>query len=191
MSSIERAYATQLSNIQNKTGKSLDELTELINNSGLKKHAEIRSMLMEKLGLGYGDATMLTHYVLKTDAQSAAKEKGLSTEAVLDEIYSGTKVDLRPIHEKLMEAFTQFGEFEIAPKKGYVSLRRKRQFAMLGPATNTRVELGINIKNLETDERLLEQPAGSMCNYKVKLTETGQVDDELIAWLRQAYDGSA
>ena len=188
MSSVERAVATQLSNIQNKTGKSLDELTELINSSGLKKHAEIRSMLMEKLGLGYGDATMLTHYVLKTDAQSAAKEKGLTTEDVLDEIYSGPKAGLRPIHEKLMQAFTQFGEFEIAPKKGYVSLRRKRQFAMLGPATNTRVELGINIKELEADERLLAQPAGSMCNYKVKLTDATQVDETILSWVRQAYD---
>ena len=76
MSSVERANATQIDNIQKKTGKSLDEITELINTSGLTKHGEIRSMLMEKLAPGYGDATMLVHYVLKTDVQLIVQEKG-------------------------------------------------------------------------------------------------------------------
>ena len=82
------------------------------------------------------------------------------------------------------------GPSEVAPKKGYVSLRRKKQFAMIGPATNTRVEVGLNMKGVPPTERLVEQPAGGMCNYKVKLTEAGQVDDELIAWIRQAYEAS-
>jgi len=188
MSSVERAKATQIANIQKKTGKSLEELTELIQTSGLSKHGEIRSMLMEKLGLGYGDANMLVQYILKTDVQLVVQEKGLSTEDILDEIYSGPKASLRSIHEKVMSVIQGFGEFEIAPKKGYVSLRRKRQFAMLGPSTNTRVELGINIKNLETDERLIEQPAGSMCNYKVRLTVAEQVDETVVSWVRRAYE---
>ena len=83
------------------------------------------------------------------------------------------------------------GEFEVAPKKGYISLRRKKQFAMIGPATNTRLEVGLNIKGLPATERLIEQPAGSMCNYKVKLTEVEQVDQELIDWIKRAYEGSA
>jgi hypothetical protein len=190
MSSVERAKATQIANIQKKTGKSMQELTELINNSGLKKHGEIRSMLMEKLGLGYGDASMLVQYVQKTDVQLIVQEKGLTTEEFLDEIYTGPKASLRPIHEKLIDVIDQFGEYEIAPKKGYVSLRRKRQFAMIGPATNTRVELGINIKNLEADERLLEQPAGSMCNYKIRLTSADQVDKQVVSWVRKAFDNA-
>jgi len=190
MSSIERAKATQIANIQKKTGKSMEELTELIQSSGLSKHAEIRSMLMDKLDLGYGDATMLVHFVLKTDTQIVVQEKGLSTADVLDEIYSGPKASLRPIHDKLMSAIEQFGEFEIAPKKGYVSLRRKRQFAMLGPASNTRFELGINIKHFEADERLIEQPAGSMCNYKVRLSEVNQVDEKIVSWVRMAYEAA-
>ncbi len=188
MSSIERAKLTQLANIQKKTGKTLDELTTLIQSSGMTKHGEIRSMLIEKLGLTYGDAHNLALYALKAVAQLAAKEKGLSTSQVLDDIYSGPKASLRPIHEKLMDTIQAFGEFEIIPKKGYVSLRRKRQFAMLGPATNTRFELGINIKSLDPDERLIEQPAGSMCNFKVKLVDISQVDDTILSWVRKAYD---
>jgi hypothetical protein len=190
MSSVERAKATQIANIQKKTGKSLDELTNLIQSSGLSKHGELRNMLMEKLGLGFGDATNLVHFVLKTDVEIAAKEKGLSTADVLDDIYNGAKVSLRPIHEKLISSIQQFGEFEIAPKKGYVSLRRKRQFAMLGPASNTQFELGINVKNLETDERLVEQPAGSMCNYKARLTNADQVDEIVVSWVRRAYQAA-
>lgn len=190
MSSIERAKATQLANIQKKTGKSLEELTQLIQFSGLSKHGEIRSMLTEKLGLSYGDAHNLALYALKKDAQLVAKEKGLSSLQVLDEIYTGPKAGLRSIHDKLMQAIEQFGQFEITPKKGYVSLRRKRQFAMLGPATNTRFELGINIKQLDDDERLIAQPAGSMCNYKIRLTSPDQVDQEVIDWVRMAFEAA-
>jgi hypothetical protein len=190
MSSIERAKATQLANIEKRTGKSLEELRRLILSSELKKHGEIRSMLIQKLGLGFGDATNLVLYALGTDAQLAAKAQGLTTEDVLGQIYAGPKASLRPIHDLLMQAIEKFGEFEIAPKKGYVSLRRKRQFAMLGPATNSRVELGINVKSLEPDERLLEQPAGSMCNYKIRLTDASQVDETLISWVRRAYEAA-
>lgn len=188
MSSVDQAYETQLKNIQARTGKTLPELEALIQSSGLTKHSEIRSMLIRELGLGYGDANTLVHFVMKSDGTTAAREKSLSSDAVLDEIYSGAKAQLRPIHERLMQAINTFGEFEIAPKKGYVSLRRKRQFAMIGPATNSRIEVGINYKNFDPNERLVEQPAGSMCNVKVRLTDSSHVDDELVSWIKIAFD---
>jgi len=187
MSAVEQAYQTQIQNIQKKTGKSAEELTALVKNSGLTKHGEIREMLMRELELGHGDANSLVHYVLESDGERAAKVKGLSTDDVLDEIYTGPKAALRPIHEKLMEAIAQFGDFEIAPKKGYVSLRRKKQFAMIGPGSNTRVEVGLNIKSLDAHERLIEQPPASMCNFKVKVTDPNEVNEELIAWVEKAY----
>ncbi len=190
MSSVEQAYETQLKNIQTKTGKSLEELTQVIQNSGLAKHSEIRSMLIDKFGLGYGDANTPVHFARNSDGEQAAKAKTLSAEDVLGEIYTGPKAALRPIHEEALRRIHTFGDFEIAPKKGYVSLRRKKQFAMVGPATKSQVEIGINAKDLPASTRLAEQPPGSMCNYKLRLTSVEEVDDELMSWLRQAYDQS-
>jgi hypothetical protein len=186
MSSLDQAVQTQIENIQKKTGKSLDELAIIVKQSGLTKHGEIRDMLKRDLGLGHGDANTLVHVVLQSDGTSAAE--GKSMEAVLDEIYTGAKAGFRPVHEKLIKEIDRFGEFETLPKKGYVSLRRKKQFAMIGPKTNTRYEVGINAKDLQKDPRLLEQSKGSMCNYIVNLTDAKEVDDQLIGWLKSAFE---
>jgi hypothetical protein len=188
MSSLDKATQTQLDNIQKKTGKSLDQLAGIITKSGLTKHGEIRDYLKRELGLGHGDANTLVHAVLQSDGQRAAE--GKATDQVLDEIYSGAKAHMRPIHEKLMKEIHKLGEFEIVPKKGYVSLRRNKQFAMLGPKTNTRFEVGINAKDLKKNARLLEQPKGSMCNYIVNVTDAKDVDSELIMWIKSAYEGA-
>ena len=188
MSSLDKARQTQIDNIQKKTGKSFDELIVIVQKSGLSKHGEIRDMLKEKLGLSHGDANALVHAVFQSDGQRAAE--GKSTDAVLDEIYSGAKAGQRPIHEALMKSIVKFGEFETVPKKGYVSLRRKKQFAMIGPKTNTRFEVGINAKDFKKNLRLLEQPKGSMCNYIVNLTDVQEVDSELIAWIKSAYESA-
>lgn len=188
MTDLEKAVATQLANIEKRTGKTLAELASIVKSSGLTKHGELVAMLKSTLGMGHGDANTLVHTVLKSDGQSAAE--GLTSGQVLDGLYTGPKAALRPIHDKLMAAIGKFGAFEEAPKKTYVSYRRKRQFAMIGPATNTRVEVGINIKGLTATDRLEQLPAGQMCNYKVKLTDPNEVDEELISWVKTAYDAS-
>ncbi|MBE0683104.1 MAG: DUF4287 domain-containing protein [Anaerolineales bacterium] len=188
MSTLDKALQTQINNIQKKTGMSLKELSSFVKKSGLSKHGEIRGMLKEKLGLGHGDANTLVHVVFQSDGARAAE--GKSEDAVLDEIYSGAKAGFRPIHDKLMKEIQKFGEFEVVPKKGYVSLRRKKQFTMIGPKTNTRFEVGINAKDFKKNARLVEQPKGSMCNYIVNVNDAKEVDAELVAWLKSAFDGA-
>lgn len=190
MNTLDKATETQLKNIQNRTGKTLDELTAFVRNSGLAKHGEIRSMLINELGIGYGDANTLAHHALKSDGASAAQASGASEDALTDEIYSGPKAALRPIHNRLMSALNDLGPFEIVPKKGYFSFRRKKQFAMFGPGANTRVDLGLNMKGIDPTDRLVAMKPGEMCNYKVKLTSPDEVDPEVLGWIRQAYDSA-
>jgi hypothetical protein len=184
MSSVDKALETQLRNIQTRTGKSLDELFAIIRRSGLTRHGEIRDMLKNDLGMGYGDANTLVHVHQKQAQEPAAAGD------VLDSIYFAGKAGLRPIHDRLMEAIREFGSFETAPKKTYVSLRRKKQFATIGPASSKRVEVGLNAKGLAPAARLKALPPGGMCQYRIDVTDPGEVDGELIAWIRQAYDAA-
>jgi hypothetical protein len=186
VSSVDKSFETQLNNIQKRTGKTLDELYEIIRKSDLAKHGEIVAMLKRDLGMGHGDANTLTRFFFK----SAGEGKEVTADDAANEIYSGAKAALRPIHEELMAAIVQMGPFEIAPKRGYVSLRRKKQFAMIGPATKTRVEVGLNMKGVESTGRLSEMPPGSMCQYRVNVTDVKEVDEELVAWIRQAYESA-
>jgi hypothetical protein len=191
MVDIEKAFATQLANIEKRTGKTLEELAAVVRSSGLAKHGEIRDMLKRELGMGHGDANTLVHHVLQSAGLGAAAPvQAPANDAAVDVLYSGAKASLRPIHEAIWAGITKFGPFEVAPKKTYLSLRRKKQFAMVGPATNTRVEVGLNMKGVAGTERLLEQPPGGMCGYKVKVTSPAEVDAELLGWIKRAYDGA-
>jgi hypothetical protein len=95
------------------------------------------------------------------------------------------------VHDAIINAINAFGPYETAPKKTYVSLRRSKQFATVGPATKEKIEVGFNMKGVIATDRLLAIPPGGMCNYKLRLGTLAEVDNELVTWLRTAYDASA
>ncbi len=186
-----RAIATQIANIERKTGKDMAQLRAEIATCGKAKHGEIRNWLVDCYGMGFGDANALTLQALKSNGSAMPSDGRGSHDGELDEIYSGRKAHLRLIHDRLMEAINRLGQFEIAPKKGYLSLRRKRQFAMLGPKSNDRIELGINLKEEVVDPRFMALPPGGMCQFMVRLRSPEDVDGALVAIIRRAYEGSA
>ena len=92
----------------------------------------------------------------------------------------------------MLKDVSKFGsDVEIAPKKTYVSLRRKKQFAIVQPSTSSRVDLGLNLKGVNDTDRLEGGNVFSgMCTHKVKLSSPEDVDAEVINWLKQAYEQS-
>ena len=61
---------------------------------------------------------------------------------------------------------------------------------MIGPATNTRVEIGLNMKGITATDRLVANPPGGMCQYTVRITEVSEVNEELMGWVRLAYESA-
>lgn len=189
------ATLTQLKNIEARTGKTIAELQAEVMAEGVEKYGERRSWLMARFKLGHGDANAVVSFIGKPIPRLDGAPQPITGVAAagdsLDAIYSGSKANLRPLHDLVMAKVGAFGSFEQAPKKRYISLRRKKQFAMIGPATKESIEIGLNAKNLSPHARLKLQPAGSMCNATTRITNADEVDKLLIEWLRLAFDAAA
>lgn len=185
MSDPGQAKATQLRNIEAKTGASLDDWRKAVEGAGHAKHGAVRSWAMDYYGLGYGDANALAAAVLAAEASANA---GFGDPVA--ELYSGGKAHLRPVHDHVVAKLATWGEFEAVPKKAYVSLRRKKQFATLGPKNIKQVELGLNLKADVTSEKIVAQKPGGMCQFVVALAAPGDFDEEVQSTLKAAYEAA-
>jgi hypothetical protein len=177
------AEASMLANLPAKTGKTLGTWLELIAASGAGKHGEIVRWLKAQ-GVTHGYANLIAHQKLASSASAA------DADSLVEAQYAGEKAGLRPIYERLCAALRGFGgDVEFAAKKGYVSVRRSKQFALLQPSTKSRLDVGIQLKGVVASPRL--EPSGSfsaMVSHRVRVASLGEVDAELIAWLREAYE---
>ena len=75
------------------------------------------------------------------------------------------------------------------PKKDSVSIIRKKQFALIKPATKTRIDLGLKLKGKEISDRLENSgPFGSMCTHRIRINSLDDIDSQLLTWLKEAYE---
>ena len=177
---MEKALQTMIDNMPEKTGKSLEEWKAILKEKGFAKHGEAMKFLKGEHGVTHGFANTIIHL---------SKENKDSEDDLVTTQYKG-KEDLFPIYKKLLSVVEQFGkDVTITPKKTTVSIIRKKQFALIKPATKTRIDLGLKIKDKPTSGRLENSgPFGSMCTHRVKLSAVSEVDEELADWLKEAYE---
>lgn len=190
MTDVEKGLEAQIRNIEKTYGKTMAEWTELVRASGKTKHGEILALLKSDYGMTHGNANRVALIAREADAASMVKKAEEQGSDPVTELYSGTKAGLRPIHDKLMAAIQAFGsDIEIAPKKGYLSIRRKKQFCMIQPSTATRQDVGLILKDTPAAERLeLSGSFNAMFTHRVRLSTPDDVDGQLTDWLKQAYN---
>lgn len=181
---MDKATQTQIANIEKATGKKLEEWIMLVNKSGLAKHGELVNFLKEKHGFTHGNANVVVHFAKQSHAGAAENADDLVTEQ-----YKG-KEGLKPWYDKIIAEILKFGkDIEVAPKKAYVSVRRKKQFAIIQPSTKTRMDIGLNIKGPSPSGNA--EAAGSwnsMCTHRIRVEDEKIINKELIEWIKKAYD---
>jgi hypothetical protein len=182
----EQMTQTMIDNMPEKTGKSMQQWLQIVAKSGLQKHGEIVKKLKADSGMGHGFANLVAHMHL------AAKSPAQGSDDMVSAQYKGPKEGLRPIYDALVKMITAFGkDVEVSPKKTYVSFRRSKQFALVQPSTKDRVDVGINLKGVPAGPRL--EASGSfnaMVSHRVRLSRKADVNNELKAWLKKAYDAA-
>jgi predicted transport protein len=181
MPSIEDQIATQIANIERSTGRSIAEWIEVVRSSGLAKHGEAVAMLKRDHGMGHGNANLVVTKAREVDAGGPSSDADL-----VDAQYAGRNAGLRPMYEGVIDRVRQFGDdVELAPKKSYVSLRRTKQFGQVGPAAG-QLEVCLNLPGRAGTDRL--RPTSGMATHRVRISDLGELDDELLGWLREAYE---
>ena len=182
---MDKATSTMIENLKEKTGHSLDEWKKIIATKNFAKHGEIVKFLKEEHQVTHGYASEIALKVLASDAASAT-----DTDDLIESQYSG-KEHLKPYYEKLIAEIKKFGgDFEIAPKKTYVSLKRKKQFVILNPASKTRFEIGFNLKGVEAKGKLENEKPNGICSHKINLSDISEIDHEVIDYIKMAYDNA-
>ena len=177
---MDSQLKTMIENMPEKTGKSLEEWKEILGEKSFSKHSEAVNFLKKQHGVTHGFANTIV---------ALSRDSGVSEEDLVKSQYTG-KESLRPIYEKILEVVQAFGpEVKVVPKKTTVSLVRTKQFALIKPATKTRIDLGLKLREKEPEGRLENSgPFGTMCTHRVRLSEVSEVNTELIAWLAAAYE---
>ncbi len=182
MATVDDAAQSQARNIEQTTGSSIDGWVARVKASGKERHAEIVHWLKVEHGFGHGNANLV--------ALMARRGSLTGGDELVEAMYAGSKATLRPFHDKVIELARSFGaDVEQAPKQAYVSLRRAKQFGTVGPGPAGKLEIGLNLAGVQPIGRL--QVGGGMCTHKVRLASTGELDDEVIGWLRDAYERAA
>jgi len=177
MASPEEMAAKMRENVLEKTGRAIGDWFVVLSDAGLEKHGQMVKLLKGEHGVTHGFANLIVHDF---------KTQGAEPTDLVGGQYTGKKEHLRPIYDAIMASVEGFGDdVEVSPKKAYVSLRRSKQFATVGPATNSAVEVGLNLKGHQLTDRLV--PGKGMVTHRVRLSVPDEVDAELIGWLKTAY----
>lgn len=177
---------TMMNNIAEKTGKPFEDWLKLVRKQNFAKHGEILKFLKGEHAFTHGYANLVAHKSKESDAGSIADKNGM-----IDAQYKN-KEHFKPLYEKLRSTVAKFGsDVEFSPKKAYVSLRRKKQFGCLNPATKSRFEVGINLKGHPSEGILQEvKKPNAMFTHKISIMKEEKLNPEVLTWLKKAYDNA-
>lgn len=183
---VDAATAKMIANLEASSGRSLADWIALAKGSGQAKHGQMVAWLKSEQGLTHGYANLVAHKTLASDAGSQGSDDLMAA------MFEGPKAAMKPAYDKVAAIVEGLGGVEFAPKKGYVSFRRSKQLGLAQPSTKDRLDLGLILKGVEPEGRL--EKAGSwnaMVTHRVRIASADEVDAEVEAWIRRAWEAAA
>lgn len=176
-----------------KTGRSLDEWIALVESSGPVTDEKRTEWLKGEHQLTPSIASSIVERCEGGGTELADPASYLKAACEwVDEMFSGKKAALRPIYEALLLAGKGLGsDVRVCPCKTIVPLYRRHVFAQVKPTANTRVDLGLALRDTPASGRLIDTGGFAKkdrISHRIPLTKVEEIDQEVLHWLRQAYE---
>lgn len=175
-----RAMWTRI--LENRTGVGVDAWNRRIAKERLDDEASLRAWLTSQGVTGYGQSLLVMERFGYPDFLLATADE------LIDAQYED-RPGLRPIFDGLLAAAKRFGKVEVQARKTYVSLLSpRRTFARVQATTKGRVDLGLRLERQTPVGRLVPSRIHATMRLQIGLSTVDDVDDEVLQWLRRAYD---
>lgn len=159
------SFQAYLDSVKAKTGKTPDDFRALAAEKVLVKSGQIVAWLKSDYGLGHGHASAVAAVIVHADKRDAGPAEMIAA------LFSGKKASWRTAYDALAAEVSKFG--------------------IVQPSSAGRLDIGIKLKGVAAFGRL--EVAGSwnnMVSHRVRIADPAQIDAEVLAWLRQAYDAA-
>ncbi|ANP71010.1 DUF4287 domain-containing protein [Cryobacterium arcticum] len=178
-----------LDTIKAKTGLGPDDFRAAAAAKGLLgpdvKTARIVAWLKEDYGLGTGHAMALVSALGQVPGQRLPVEEKINAQ------FSGAKAHWRATYDALLAHARQIGEVNLAPTNSYISLLRGTKKFAIVQVTAGRLDLGLKLPGVNGADALEASGSwNSMVTHRVRLADPAELTDDVLAWLRRAYDAA-
>jgi hypothetical protein len=185
-----------ITELKQKTGRSLEEWLAYIKKSGPKDETERRVWLKEEHGLGTNTAWWLAERAEGKGAESGDPDLYLeAAERDVEKMFSGGKAKLRPLYDALLKLGLKTGkEAKACPCQTIVPLYRNHVFAQIKPTTQTRIDMGFALGDTKPTGRLIDTGGFAKkdrITHRIPITSMDDIDDEVKHWLKVADDRDA
>jgi predicted transport protein len=181
-------FQAYLDTIKAKTGMDPEDFQTIAAEKGLLvgdiKAGPIQKWLKDDYGLGAGHSMALVSVFRARLLAQPTKEQAM------DKFFAGPKAVWRLTWDELMAKIMRFGsDIALQPTDTYIGIvRAGKKFAVVA-TTAARMDVGLKLKGEPVTDRLMASGSwNAMCSHRVQLFDGAELDDELLGWLREAYD---
>jgi hypothetical protein len=176
-----------INNLVKRSGRPLSDWIEIACASGLSDEKKLRNRLKKEHGLSTNQAAFLVE---------RAKGKGgavnYNPEQLVDDMYAGSKIGLRPLYNLLIEKlFEWVPDISLSPGKSVVSVYGNRLFANIKPATKSRIDFGLALGEVKAADKLLDTGGlgkKDKITHRIEIAASADINDTLRTWFEKAAD---
>jgi hypothetical protein len=183
-----------IEDLPQKTGRSLDQWLKHIRKDGPDDEEAARGWLKEKYKLGTNTEWWLAERALGKNQgyreEDPVQYLEMAEKYVVDQ-FAGKKAALKPLYDKLLEMCLSFAkDVKACPCQTMVPIFRNHVIAQIKPATNTRIDFGLALKDTPCTGKLKDTGGfekKDRISRKIEVTSEKDINAELMKWFKKAY----